>query len=82
MIKTLTGCARKWWEGLSVPGFNVITNNTHVAFESSIFEGVNNFIKYIVNKFLGEQWMIEITKQRRKNIREARNKLAQLQFVR
>ena len=35
-------------------GFNVIINNTTVAFESSIFEGVYTFIRYIVNEFLGE----------------------------
>ena len=52
MIGILIGCVRKWWEGLSVLSFNVITNNTIVSFEGSIFEGVNTFIKYIVNKFL------------------------------
>ena len=54
MIGTLIGRTRKWWEGLSYPSFNVITNNTIVAFESSIFEGVNTFIIYIVYEFLGE----------------------------
>ena len=80
MIGTLTGCVRKWWEGLSAPSFNVITNNTIVAFESSTFEGVDVFIRYIVNEFLGELWMIDSIEQRRKDIREARNKLAQLQI--
>ena len=47
MIRTLTGCVRKWWEGLSAPSFNVITNYTTIAFESSIFEGVDTFVKYI-----------------------------------
>ena len=54
MIGTLIGCTRKWWEGLSYPSFNVIKNNTTVAFESSIFEGVDTFIRYIVNEFLVE----------------------------
>ena len=76
MIGTLRGCVRKWWEGLSAPNFNVITNNTIVAFESSIFEGVDTFIRYIVNEFLGELWMTNIIEQRRKIIREARNKLS------
>ena len=53
-IRTLTGCVRKWWERLLAPSFNVITNNTIVAFESSIFEGIDTFIIYIVNDFLGE----------------------------
>ena len=55
MIETLLGCVRKWWEGLSAPSFN--TNNTTVAFESSIFEGVDTFIRYTTNEFLGEEWM-------------------------
>ena len=55
MIGTLSRCARKWWEELSAPNFN--TNNTTVAFESSIFEGVDTFIRYIANEFLGEEWM-------------------------
>ena len=50
MIGILTGCARKWWEGLSAPRFNVITNNTTVAFESNLFEGVDTFIRYVVNE--------------------------------
>ena len=58
MIGTLIGCVRKWWEGLSAPSFNVITNNTIMSFESSHFEGVDTFVRYIVNEFLGEQWMI------------------------
>ena len=37
------------------PSFNVSTNNTIVAFESSIFEGVDTFIRYIANEFLGEE---------------------------
>ena len=80
MIGTLTGCVRKWWEGLSAHNFNVITNNTTVAFESSIFEIVDTFIKYIENEFLGEQWMTDNIEQRRKDIRQVRNKLAQLQI--
>ena len=76
MIGTLAGCVRKWWEGLSAPSFNVITNNITIAFESSIFEGVDTFIRYIVNEFLGELWMTDSIKQRRKDIREARNKLS------
>ena len=82
MVGTLTGCVRKWWEGLSAPSFNVITNYTTVAFESSIFEGVDTFVRYIVNEFLGEEWMTESVEQRRKDIREARNKLSQLQICR
>ena len=54
MIGTLTRCVRKWWEGLSASSFNVITNNTIMSFESSLFEGVAIFVKYIVNEFLGE----------------------------
>ena len=53
MIGTLTRCVRKLWEGLSTPSFNVITNNTIIPFESSIFEGIDIFIRYIVNEFLG-----------------------------
>ena len=49
MIGTLTRCIRKWWKGLSASSFNVITNYTTIAFESSIFEGVDTFIRYIVN---------------------------------
>ena len=48
MIGTLTGCDRKWWEGLSAPSFNVITNYITIAFESSIFEDIDTFIRYIV----------------------------------
>ena len=47
MIGTLTGCVRKWWERLLALSFNVITNNTTIAFESSVFEGVDTFIIYI-----------------------------------
>ena len=54
MIGTLTGCVRKWWEGLSAPSLNVIPNYTTIAFGSNIFEGVNTFVRYIVNEFLGE----------------------------
>ena len=79
MIGTLTECVRKWWEGLSAPSFNVITNSTTTAFESSIFEGVDTFIRYIVNEFLREEWMIDSVEQ---DIREARNKLSQLQICR
>ena len=53
-IGTLTRCVRKWWEELSSPSFNVVTNNTNVAFKSSIFEGVDTFIRYIVNEFIEE----------------------------
>ena len=54
MIETLIGCTRKLWEGLSYPSLNVITNNTTIAFESSIFKGVDTFIRYIVYEFLGD----------------------------
>ena len=64
------------------PCFNVITNCTTVAFESSTFEGVDTFVRYIVNEFLGEEWMIDSVEQRRKEIREVRNKLSQLQICR
>ena len=60
--------------------FNIITNNTTVAFESSIVEGVDIFIRYIVNEFLGEQWIIDSIEQRMKYIRETINKLTQLQI--
>ena len=80
MIGTLTGCVRKWWEGLIAPSFNMITNYTTIAFESSIFEGVDTFVRYIVNEFFGEIWMTDSIEQRRKDIREARNKLSQLQI--
>ena len=80
MIGTLTGCVRKWLEGLSAHSFNVITNYTSTAFESSIFEGVDTFVRYIVNEFLGEIWMTYSIKKRRKYIREARDKLSQLQI--
>ena len=76
MIETLTRCVRQWWEGLLAPSFNVITNNTTVAFESNIFEGVDTFIRYIVNEFLEELWITDSIEQRRKDIRKARNKLA------
>ena len=58
----------------------MITNYTTIAFENSIFEGVDTFVKYIVNELLGEIWMAYSTEQRRKDIREARNKLSQLQI--
>ena len=80
MIGTLTECVRKWWEGLLALSFNVITNNTTIAFESSIFKGVDTFIRYIVNEFLGELWMTNSREQRKKEIRETRNKLSQLQI--
>ena len=57
MIGTLTECVRKWWERLSALSFNVITNYTIIAFESSTFKGVDTFVRYIVNEFLGEIWM-------------------------
>ena len=63
----------KWWEGLLVLSFNAITNYTTIAFESSIFEGVDTFVRYIVNEFLGVVWMIDSLEQRRKDIRKARN---------
>ena len=53
-----------------------------MTFESSIFEGVDTFVRYIVNEFLGEEWMTDSVEQRRKDIREARNKLSQLQIRR
>ena len=80
MIGTLTDCVRKWWEGLSALIFNVITNNTTIAFEISIFEGVDTYIRYIVNEFLGELWITNCIGQRRKDIREVRYKLSQLQI--
>ena len=61
MIGTLTGCTKILWERLLASSFNVITNNTIVAFENSIFEGVDTFIRYIINEFIREQWMIDIT---------------------
>ena len=76
MIGTLIERVRKWWERLSALSFNVITNYTTIAFESSIFEGVDTFIRYIVNEFLGELWMTDSIEQRRKDIREAWNKLS------
>ena len=54
MIGTLTGCVIKWWKRLSAPSFNAIIDYTTVAFESSIFKGLDTFIRYIVNEFLGE----------------------------
>ena len=80
MIGTLTGRVRNWREGLSAPSFNVITNNTTVAFEIIIFEGVDTFIRYIVNEFLRELWITDSIEQRRKDIREVRNKLSHLQI--
>ena len=65
---------------MSAPSFNAITNYTTIAFESSIFEGVDTFARYIVNEFLGEVWMTDSIDQRRKYIRDARNKLSQLQI--
>ena len=46
-------------EKIISPSFNVITNYTIITFESSIFEGVDTFIRYIVNEFLGELWMTD-----------------------
>ena len=37
----------------------MITNYTIIVFESSIFEGVDTFVRYIVNEFLGEVWMTD-----------------------
>ena len=54
---------------------NVITNYTTIAFESSIFEGADTFIRYIVNEFFGEIWMTDSIKQRRKDIKEDGNEL-------
>ena len=51
MIGTLTGCVKKWWKGLPTSSFNVITNYTTIAFESSIFEGVDTFVRYITTRF-------------------------------
>ena len=56
----------------------MITNYNTIAFESSIFEGVDTFVRYIVNEFLGEAWMTDSIERKRKDIREARNKLSQL----
>ena len=50
----------------------MITNYTIIAFESSIFEGVDTFVRYIVNEFLGEILMTNSIEQRRKDIREIR----------
>ena len=58
----------------------MITNYTTITFESSILEGVDTFVRYIVNEFLGEVWMTDSIKQRRKDIRETRSKLSQLQI--
>ena len=58
----------------------MITNYTTITFESSIFEGVDTFVRCIVNEFLGEVWMTDNILQRRKDIREAWNKLSQLQI--
>ena len=52
MIRTLTGCVIKLWEGLLAPSFNIITNNTTVAFESSIFEGV-----LVIMPFFNWNWV-------------------------
>ena len=58
----------------------MITNYTTIAFESSIFESVDTFVRYIVNEYLGEKWITDNTEHRRKDISEARNKLSQLQI--
>ena len=47
----VNGTPGNWGVTLLAPSFNVITNNTTIAFESSIFEGVDTFIRYIVNDF-------------------------------
>ena len=51
-----------------------------MSFESSLFEKVDTFVRCIVNKFLGEQLIKNSIEQKRKYIREVRNKLAQLQI--
>ena len=51
-----------------------------MSFESSLFEEVDTFVRYIVNKFLGEQLMKNSIEQKKKYIREVRNKLEQLQI--
>ena len=53
------------------------TNNTTLAFESSLFEGVDTCIKYVANEFLGKEWMTNSIEQRKKKIREVKNKLTQ-----
>ena len=58
----------------------MITNYTTISFESSIVRSVDTFVRYIVNEFLGEIWMTNSIEQRRKYIREAMNKLSQLQI--
>ena len=45
-----------------------------------MFEGVDTFIRYIVNESLEELWMTDSIEQRRKYIREIKNKLTQLQI--
>ena len=54
----------------------MITNYIIIVFESSIFEGVDTLVRYIVNEFIGEVWMTDSIEQKRKNIREGRNKLS------
>ena len=56
------------------------TNNTIISFESNLFEGVNTFVRYIVNEFIRKQWMTDSIEQKRKYVREAINKLVQLQI--
>ena len=58
----------------------MITYSTTEAFESSLFEGVDTFIRYIANEIWGEQWITKSVDQRKIEIREARTKLAQLQI--
>ena len=51
-----------------------------MSIESSPFEGVDTFVRYIVNEFIGKQWMTDSIEHRRKDIRETITKLAQLQI--
>ena len=59
----------------------MITNNATITFESSLFEGVDTFIRYITNEFLGEEWMTNSIEQRKKEIREARNNWPNYRYV-
>ena len=47
----------------------MITNNTTIAFESSLLEGVNTFIRYIANEFLGKEWITNSIEGKKRNKR-------------